>query len=307
MDLINMRNLKNILLVSKMTEIETNEHLYGAAVDHYYRLNNIDVKTLEENHDYHYKSLDIVVDSFKKQGIEPSVIFKNSIGQRDFLIPWDLICVVGGDGTFMDVGRYVKDATPFFGIKSSPKSIGGHYDVNFSNAKDAIDKIFQGKYIIEPQTRIEGKILNGSEITDLALNDIFVGDKYSTGYSKLDINGSIIAGSGIVFSSYRGQSGWYNNIPLLNKDNEEKAKFNIGEKNFIRYKVLIGANNNKFEYGIIKPNEELVLTSKIFMDGVVAFDGNKPTRSRHRFYDMSYGAKVTIKVSDKPLYVVRIQ
>lgn len=324
-----MKDLKNILIVSKKTEIETNNDNWGWGVDSYYARNNIDIKPLKENHKYHHDSLNEVISCFKNHGVNPGVRLKQMINLDDFEASWDLICVVGGDGTFLDVGQYVRDKTPVLGVKSSPQSLGAHYDVNFSNVKTAIDKLFKGEYKVEPQTRIEGTITNGHSITDIALNDIFIGDKYSAGYSMLEIGEkeNLVGSSGIIFSSYKGKTGWFDQIPiferdqdLINQSNElfkkygidEKtritsadAEFKTGEENCVRYKVIQGKDFSKKEYGIIRPGEELKVVSRIFMDGGVAFDGNKPTKLRPRVYDLGLGSSVTIKVSDKPLYVVK--
>lgn len=326
-------NFKKILIISKMTELELNEFKYGAAVDDYYKRNNINIESLEENHDYHYQSLDRIVECFEQHGIKPGMIQKQSMGRRDFKERWDLIIPVGGDGTFMDVARYVLDSTLILGIKSSPNSIGGHYHTNFSNAEEHIKRLLAGEFSVENRARVEGVIETGSTITDLALNEIFVGDKYSTGYANLEVyyNGQIYktGSSGILIASYMGRTGWYDQVNIIERNPEKTeavrkavrdagldddiriicsdADFKEGEENVIRYKIRESKDAGKsygYEYGILKPGDNLKIVSRILVDGCVAFDGNKPNKPRHRVYDTYFGSVIHARISDKPLHVV---
>jgi len=328
-----MKDPKKVLIVSKMTELEFDEFRYGAAVDQYYAKNNTDVKALEKNHKYHYESLDKVISCFMKHGVNPGLIKKQGMDRRDFREEWDLIVPVGGDGTFMDVARYILDDTLVFGIKSSPNSVGGHYNTNFSNAEENIERLLSGDYKVEKRARIEGIVKNEFRITDLALNEIFIGDKYNPGYAKLEIyvdNELFKTGSsGLVVSTFHGRTGWYDHIPVIEKDPAKikpiketlrkaglndnvriicsDADFKESEKEVVRYKLREGKNLGQsygYDYGILKPSQELKVVSRIFVDGCVSFDGNKPTRPRHRMYDLHLGAKVTVRISDKPLHVV---
>lgn len=328
------KDIKKVLIVSKMTELEFNEQKYGSAVDHYYKINKVDVKSLEKNHKYHYESLENIIKCFENHDIKAGIIKKQSLNQRDFKEKWDLVLPVGGDGTFMDVGRYILDDTLVMGIKSSPNSIGGHYNTNFSNAEEHIEKVLNGEFRVEKRTRVEGIIPNASNIRDLALNEIFVGDIYNPGNPLLEIyfkgKKYTSRSSGIIVSTYRGKTGWYDHIHILERDpeiikkaqtalskvglgdrkiNVPDAEFKTGEENYVRYKVREAKDipeNYGYEYGILKPGQELKIVSRAIADGSVSFDGSKRSRPRHRVYDLHYGSVVKIGVSDKPLHVVEI-
>ncbi|MBU1201501.1 MAG: NAD(+)/NADH kinase [Nanoarchaeota archaeon] len=325
---------EKVLIVSKMTELEFYETMYGANVDSALKKYNYDVSALEKNHKYHYESLDKIIRLFELNGIKAGVIKKQSIGRMDFDEKWDLIVPVGGDGTFMDVGRYILDDTFLFGIKSSPISAGCHYNTDFSNAEEHIAKLLKGDFKIEKRARIEGVIENGDYIKDFALNEIAIGDRYFAGYSRLNIefNGeTFVTGSnGLVVSTYRGRTGWYDYINIMERDSEivQKAKlalttvglgdctvnnsladFKMGEENLIRYKVAIGHSdhdkNYGYDFGILRQGEELIVHSRIISDGAATFDGSKPGRPRSRTYNLYFGSKIRLRMSDKPLYVVQ--
>ena len=152
----------------------------------------------------------------------PGIIKKQNLGRSDFKERWDLIVPIGGDGTFMDVARYVHDETLFFGIKSSPRSVGGHYYADFKDAAVQIGRVLSGDYSVERRPRIEGVVKNDITVSDLALNDLYVGDRYIVGYSRLQVHyaGAVheAFGNGMVFSTYHGRTGWYDNIPVLETD-----------------------------------------------------------------------------------------
>jgi hypothetical protein len=318
-----------------MTELEFYETKYGAAVEHFYKETNTDVKSLEENHKYHYDSLNNVKSIFEKQGIVPATILKQSISTSDFKQGWDVIVPVGGDGTFIDTARYVLDDTLFFGIKSSPNSVGGHFNTNFSNAEENITKLLKGDFSIEKRTRIKGVINNGTKIIDYALNDIVIGDEYLSGYAKLDIylNGEKIksGSSGVLVSVYSGKTGWYDNIAKFESDPEKlrlarkvlsevgfpsdiniecyNSRFKESDGDTLRYKTMMRKHdelpNWGNDYGIIAPGNDLVVVSRILADGRVFFDGSKPTKIRHRAYPINYGNEIRISASDKYLNVVK--
>ena len=224
-----MGKIGKVLIISKMTELEFDENKYGAAVDEYHRLMKIDVSRLEENHEYHYSCLDRIVGAFRRYGVSPGIIKKQNLGRSDFKEHWDLIVPTGGDGTFMDAARYVRDETMFFGIKSSPRSVGGHYYANFSNAEAQIRKVMEGDFSVELRTRIEGSVHNEIPVTDLALNDLYIGDRYIVGYSRLEVRlrdeAFEVGGNGIVFSTYHGRTGWYDNIPIPERNPQLAAAF----------------------------------------------------------------------------------
>jgi len=330
-----MREIKKVLIISKMTEMEFDEFKYGAAVDEFHKLKKINVRRLEENHEYHYNCLDKIVHAFKEHDVSPGIIKKQNLGRSDFKERWDLIVPTGGDGTFMDAARYVQDETLFFGIKSSPRSIGGHYYANFANAEEQIRKVMRGDYSIEKRARIEGVVRNDITVTDLALNDLYIGDRYVVGYSRLkvELNGEThdASGNGIVFSTYHGRTGWYDNIPVPETDPQlnaavkqclgrhgilEEVKlvstrcdFTSEEADCVKYKLLMRdtkKGDSLPDFGILRPGETCTIESHVLSNGCVSFDGNKTARPRHRMYDMYDASTVTIRVSDKPLHVVKV-
>jgi NAD kinase len=309
---------EKVMIVSKKTELEYFEDEYGNAMDAVLHIKGIRRSILEDKHAYHTESLENVVKCFSSEGIRPRVIRKQSLSATDFSIGWDLIVSVGGDGTFMDVARYIRDKTLLFGVKSSPHSIGGHYNTNFSTAKDHIGKILAGNFIIEERQRIHGSVKGQYKIKDLALNDVFIHDLYSPGYSwlRLHYRGQEydVGGSGIVISTYRGRTGWYENIPMLDYTcypvvELSDAKFEHGDAEILRYKVRESntKENTPARYGYLRSDEAITITYLSKSKGCCSFDGSKPDHQRHRCYPLDLGQSVRLSLSDKHLSVVRVE
>jgi len=330
---------KKILIVSKMTELEFDEYLYDAEIESIHRQRNVDTKALIERDKIHYKTFEKIVSCFTDYDVNLEVIKRQNVFKRDLDKGWDLVVVVGGDGTFMDVARYIHNETPLFGIKSSPFSLGGHYHTNLSNADAHIRMLFEGAldkdFNIRPRTRVQGVVENGNTIVDYALNEILVGDVYKAGYDSLDIlyKGEIYetGSSGLIVSTYNGKTGWYDNIPIQEKNPEVIAKyraamensglenrdillrdsdFKNGEETIVRYKTMMRKSEGPCtgnDYGTLLPGEKMVVVCKVISDGAVTFDGHKPTRIRKRVYPLYYGNHVTISISDNPLNCVEFE
>ena len=329
-------DFKKVLIVSKMTEIEFDEFRYGDAVDEYYKRNKTDVPALEKKHEYHQENLEKVINCFRDNDINPGIIPRQSISKRDFNGNWDLIVAVGGDGTYMDTARYVLDDTLFLGIKSSPYSVGAHFNTSFTDAEENIKRLLKGDFGVSEKMRLKGVVeSDGFTITDYALNEIAIGDTYLPGFAYLDVHmdGKVYntGSSGIVIAPYSGRTGWHDNINLLEKDAErverirkavrdvgiededdlelmcKKAKFGPDEQDTARYRTMMArdmGSNFGFDYGILKPGEELKIVSKMRVDGMVFFDGSKPTKPRPRTYQLNYDGNVLVSISEKPLYTV---
>ncbi len=93
-------------------------------------------------------------------------------------IPEDLIClmVLGGDGTFLSVARFVGDRDiPLMGIKFG--EVGFLAETTEDHIYEAVASIFSGDYIIQERTRLEIevvrkgiRIVKGDVLNDAVIN-----------------------------------------------------------------------------------------------------------------------------------------
>lgn len=92
-------------------------------------------------------------------------------------IPDDLICIVvlGGDGTFLSVARYIGNSgIPLMGVKFG--EVGFLAETTEDHLYDAVEAVFKGEYIIRERRRLDIKVVRDGElIVDVdVLNDAVI-------------------------------------------------------------------------------------------------------------------------------------
>ncbi len=92
-------------------------------------------------------------------------------------LPDDLIgiIVLGGDGTFLSVSRFIEDKEiPLMGVKFG--EVGFLAETTEENLYEAIEAVFRGDYIIRERARLEIKVIRkGEQIIDVdVLNDAVI-------------------------------------------------------------------------------------------------------------------------------------
>jgi len=120
--------------------------------------------------------------------------------KTDHPLPDDLICIIvlGGDGTFLSVSRFIEDKDiPLMGVKFG--EVGFLAETTEENLYEAVEALFRGDYIIQERTRlnikvmrkgeqiIEGNVLNDAVINKAALSRlascaVYLDDTYLTTY-----------------------------------------------------------------------------------------------------------------------------
>jgi NAD+ kinase len=98
-------------------------------------------------------------------------------GKTDSHLPEDLICIIvlGGDGTFLSVARFIEDKKiPLMGVKFG--EVGFLAETTEENLHEAIEAVFRGDYIIQERARLNIKVMRkGEQIIDVnVLNDAVI-------------------------------------------------------------------------------------------------------------------------------------
>jgi len=98
-------------------------------------------------------------------------------GKTDSHLPEDLICIIvlGGDGTFLSVARFIEDKKiPLMGVKFG--EVGFLAETTEENLHEAIEAVFRGDYIIQGRARLNIKVMRkGEQIIDVnVLNDAVI-------------------------------------------------------------------------------------------------------------------------------------
>jgi NAD+ kinase len=97
--------------------------------------------------------------------------------KMDSHLPGDLICIIvlGGDGTFLSVARFIEDKKiPLMGVKFG--EVGFLAETTEENLHGAIEAVFKGDYIIRERARLNIKVMRkGKQIIDVnVLNDAVI-------------------------------------------------------------------------------------------------------------------------------------
>ena len=101
----------------------------------------------------------------------------NAMQTGNAVIPDDLLCIVilGGDGTFLSVARFIGDKPiPLMGVKFG--EVGFLAETTEDNLYASIDRLLKGDYLIQRRTRLDIKVVrDNKQIIDVdVLNDAVI-------------------------------------------------------------------------------------------------------------------------------------
>jgi NAD kinase len=215
----------------------------------------------------------------------------------------DLVIAFGGDNHFQYVSHAREDGF-ILGINSDPgRSEGVLVPHSADEIMDILGKLARGKFLVEEWTRLEGTV-NGKKIPQI-ICEYFLGE-----YGRLDMSRHILQfldtneeqkGSGIIVSTGAGSSGWFDS---------EIADFIPGGAIFPRTSgcahIFVTApfrgrlTGGTIRHQLLKPGEELVIGSLNDSEGIVGCDALERI-------PFPFGAEARIRVSDRPLKVLRVQ
>ena len=286
---------KNVLLATKQTALEYFRMSYDNLSE---MLPEEDIAKLTASHQMHYKSFERVKNALSSAGIPFQRVYMPYAAYDEFQ-GRDLVISVGGDGTVLNTSHYVLDSTPVLTIKSDTRSQGALCIVQPSEIEEAIEKLIEGRFSQESWSRIEGKLGNR---TDIALNEILIGNKYTpkAAVYEISLNGKTEKqmSSGLIITTGAGSTGFYSNIA----GNDGKFPKTSGELRFIATAYKADANYRMVK-GKITPGESIEIRSFMNIEGIVSFDGD----TQKRMNDFPRGSRVVVRVSDKPLNVIVVE
>ncbi len=299
-----------VVLACKRTAYESFTQRYG---DHWPEaLDGFDLESraVLDEHEEHMRSVDALVAELTAVGLEPEVFLARSYGPGD-LEGSDLVISVGGDGELLNVASYLQGGELVLGFKSYRRSAGRLLLDPRVTPRKIARALVRGAVRVEHWTRVAATIYDRGRVTHgLALNEVFIGDEYSMGTARYTIQvgrrRERQRSSGIVVATGAGSTGWYSNIVVPTDRGCHLAMPFDRRSRQLRYLVrdpIRYPEPPKLVAGTILPGTSFVVKSTMNTDGVVSFDGSKPTYERPRAYPFNRGARVEIGISDHPLRV----
>ncbi len=268
-----------VLVIYKKSTYE----LYSQSTDQsllkYIASNSSDVKLMKESHEIQKASLMKVVELLDEQGCDYQLCYRANIPETD---NFDLIIIVGGDGTTLDASHYIKD-TPVLAINSDPdRSFGFFAGVKMNQLKSALKNLKDLE--VNQLTRLE-MMINDQQVGPLVLNDLLYSNTNPAATTRYEtvMEGDLQSykNSGALISTGAGSSAWMfqENGPLLPLDSKKILIHNRGTRGCTPFQI-----------------DELELISRT-RQGMLYIDGP------HIKIELGLGQKIKIKTG-QPLTVL---
>jgi len=255
-------------------------------------LNSEEIKRFRRTHENHFWSLSYVETVLKLRKLK---FTKACRGTSLDYSRYDLIITVGGDGTFLEAARQVKEGT-VWGINSDPSwSVGRFCSGNPKNFEVLLDRILAGKARVRKFDRLSLVFSDGTQSMDV-LNDILICHHNPGAMSRYLLTIGKIReeqrSSGIWIATAAGSSGGLHSAG---------GKILPPEAQGFQYKARELYRGKNIHYhlkgDILKPSQKITVTS-LMREGVVFMDGS------HVCLPFSFGAKIVIKRSSNPLKII---
>ncbi|HLD69314.1 MAG TPA: NAD(+)/NADH kinase [Candidatus Omnitrophota bacterium] len=257
-------------------------------------LTPLEIHDFKRAHEKHYQSLAMVKKILDQYTIQYHVRARGS--KIDFS-RYELVITVGGDGTFLEAARGLKDQF-ILGVNSDPQSSVGRFcSCGSEDFEKVLNKFLTGKAKIKNFQRIHLDLrFGGKHYETQVLNDILVCHQNPAAMSRysLSVNGvqEEQRSSGIWISTAAGSSGAIHSAG---------GKLIAQEAAEIQYKPreLYRWPKRKYELtgGVLLLKQPIVITS-LMRNGVVFVDG------AHLKFPFHFGSKAVMTHSPRPLKVI---
>jgi nicotinamide-nucleotide adenylyltransferase len=247
---IQNKPIGKILVVEKITRFEylqRKNELENLENEKYQMIYNFDQE--------HSSVRKEVLQKLSDFGMEFQIVKEKNINNMD-LDEYELIITLGGDGTFLNIAKKLRNQI-IMGINSEPgQSVGHITKFNLQNLSRTLEHLKLGLYNIELWDRLSVSI-NGVRLPFLALNEILVAKLSIYQTSKLQINLDTLQGyclgNGIIISTKMGSTAFYKSAGGASFDSP----------NFAYTMILpFQINGNIEQNRILSPNSQLKITPK---------------------------------------------
>lgn len=254
--------------------------------------NSEEIKRFRRTHENHFWALAYIEAVLKNRGLKFTKICR---GTSVNYSKYDLIITFGGDGTFMEAARNIKKQL-IWGVNSDPSwSVGRFCSGNPKNFEPMLDAFLKNKSSFKIFNRIELSFNNDFESID-AVNDLLICHQNPGAISRYYLKVGNIKeeqrSSGVWVSTAAGSSAGIHSAG---------GKVLPEESKLIQYRPRELYRGHRVSYeltgSVIRPTQILSMTS-LMREGVIFVDGS------HVCFPFSFGTKVTIRRSSRPLKVI---
>ena len=305
---------EHVIVVTRKTELEELTARFNTVAQARFYLEHAgrDLDPiLQENEQYH-RVLDQVRETIPVE-VKSQVIDREFVPQFTFGDD-DLVITVGQDGLVVNTAKYLTQQ-PIIGINPDPRKVEGVL-LPFTAGKlaDKLPDTLQGHAEIRDVTMAKANLSDGQKL--LAFNDLFVGPRTHTSaryHIQQAQQGEDQSSSGIIISTGAGSTGWMKSIyagaaGIINALGGEVTMPKEGSRFAWDADYLIYAvrepwpskiSQSNMVFGVITPDQPLILNSYMAEHGVIFSDGIE-----NDYVKFNAGHTATITIADNKARLV---
>lgn len=250
------------------------------------------LKRFRQTHENHFWALAYVEAALKRRKLK---FAKFCRGSSVHYGRYDLIITVGGDGTFLEAARYLRDQV-IWGINSDPAwSVGRFCSGHLRNFETMLERVIAGKVKARRLNRLSLSFDDGTPPMDV-LNDLLICHQNPGALSRYYLMVGRIKeeqkSSGVWISTAAGSSGGIHSAGGKVLPQESKS---------IQYRAreLYRSRGTKYRLtgGVLESGQKITLLS-LMREGVVFVDGS------HVCLPIPFGSSIHVRRSPHPLKVI---
>lgn len=210
---------------------------------------------------------------------------------EDLFTKSDLIIVLGGDGTLLNVARQAScTQTPLFGINLG--HLGFLTEIEVNDMYSAFERLLKGDYTIENRIMLEAFVEddNNSTRNFIALNDIVItkGNFSRLVTYSIYINDKfvdLLSADGVVISSPTGSTAYSLSAggPIVAPDVDALIVTPICPHTLHSRPVIV-SSNNKVRIAVSESNNTNIIMTVDGQDGVMLKPGDIVSVKKSRYY-----------------------
>lgn len=245
-----------------------------------------EIKRFKKAHDQHYASLKEVERILGRHGI---VYTKRSRDQKINYSRYDLIITLGGDGTFLEASRNIKDQV-IIGVNSAPNfSIGKLCVGNMKNFEQMIRRVAHQKFSLSHWPRLRLNLEGHVRPVD-CVNDILICHNNPAAMSRYYLKiGNIKEeqrDSGLWISTPAGSTGAIKSAGGRTLRAEEKSM------QYMPRELYYGFSKTYRHKGGVLRSPRAIFVTSLMRSGMIYVDGTH--------YKLKFPFNSTLKVSFSP-------
>ena len=303
-----------VVLACKKTAREFFAARYGAKWRRMLERFDLERVEVEAEHAAHHGAVDGLVAAFEAVGVSPLVHIGRAYAAAE-VQGADLVISVGGDGELLNVARYLEGPHLVAGYRSYERSAGRLLLPPEVTPEALAAAAIAPEPDVQRWTRLQA-IVHGPDpepARGLALNEIFVGDRYSVGTARYTLHvgehEERQRSSGLLVCTGAGSTGWYSNVLVPGPPGSPSRRPRPFDRlsRDLRWVVrdpIRSPDEPELVAGRIPDGLPFAVKSTMNSDGVISFDGSKSNYDDPRVLPFNRGATLEVCAADEPLRVL---